>query len=155
MQSGHVFWGILSCLSHQTLLLLFQACQVQLSNVSGMNRQRPISFPFSSSLLHAIIPLLSLTSPMTDCSQHFLSSLDSHYPSFTPPLVFWRLSARRLCQWSEECKKPIPAACCRISFPFSPVSSFEVRFLKSWMSYEQHWLSSACFTVLLFAVFHS
>lgn len=55
-------------LPHQTILLVFRACQLSLSSVSGMNRQRLISLlpPPSSSLLPAIIPSLSLTAPITD-----------------------------------------------------------------------------------------
>lgn len=39
------FEACLGYLPHQTLLLLFEACQLQLGNVSGLNRQRPISSP--------------------------------------------------------------------------------------------------------------
>lgn len=93
MQTSHVFWGILSRPSHQTPLLLLQACQLWLSKVSGMNRQRPISLPslFLTVTTQRNLCHLQHLQWQIDCWERFLSSSGSLRPS--PRSVFWRLSA--------------------------------------------------------------
>lgn len=83
----------------------------------------------SSSLLHAIISLPSLTSPMTVRLLAEFPVLIGLSSPLSHPLLSLRLLAvechvcspsRKFCQWSEGCKKHVPAGSCRIFFPFSP-----------------------------------
>lgn len=104
----------------------FEACQLWLSNVSEMNRQRPIGLPslfltppcnhpliltslMTDRLLAAFPVLVGFPLPLSHSSTHF---------------VFWRSSV--MCDHhpegsaSEGCKKHVSVGCSRIVFCFSP-----------------------------------
>lgn len=84
-----------------------EACQLWLSSVTEMKRQQLISLPsifFTPLCNHP----LTLTSPMTDNSQHFLPPLDCLCPFLTPPLrIRVPLPSRSSCQCRvEETSQP-------------------------------------------------
>lgn len=81
VETSHVFWDFLSYLPHQTLPLLFEACQLWLSNVSGMKRQRPIS---PSLFLTAPHNHLHAISNISDDRQIACSISCPHWIPFTP-----------------------------------------------------------------------
>lgn len=116
------FEACLGYLPHQTLLLLFEACQLQLGNVSGLNRQRPISSP---SLF-----FISLQSSLSLKTEIFLTAfpvlVGFSFAFLSTPIHF-------VFSWSRPCVFTIqkvlrdPAGYCRSPPSPAPVSSFEVR----------------------------
>lgn len=134
MQTSNDFWCIFGCVSDQTLLLLFEACQLSLSNLSEMNRQNPIGLPsffltppcnhpltltslMTDRLLAAFPVLLGLPLALSHSSTHLVFLAAGHYVC-SPP--------RRFChrRVEETCLRGLVLDC----FPFF---FFLVRLLRS------------------------